>query len=140
MDNDEKTQGMLTAEEILRLDSRGMWEDEAIRFARLVEAAVLAKAAPQSPSYTSEMGEAANAYHAQFRYAHPLPAQWRWSEVFEEMIQAAPHSSISTSQDVRALLDFIFDRFGAPGDAGELSINVMEAIRRLEHSFGSAMP
>lgn len=37
------------------------------------------------PPYASEMGEAANRYHASFRYAHPLPAQWRWSEVWEVM-------------------------------------------------------
>lgn len=36
-------------------------------------------------TYTSEMGAAANLYHSTFNRAHPLPAQWRWSEVWEVM-------------------------------------------------------
>jgi len=43
-----------------------------------------------APEYTQEMGDAANRYHDSFKYAHPLPAQWRWSELFNAMLDAAP--------------------------------------------------
>ncbi|MEY2152254.1 hypothetical protein AB7849_15220 [Rhodanobacter sp. 115] len=39
----------------------------------------------RADEYTSEMGAAANLYHASFSRAHPLPAQWRWSEVWKVM-------------------------------------------------------
>jgi hypothetical protein len=36
-------------------------------------------------NYTSEMGEAAEQYHKSFKNAHPLPAQWRWHELWSHM-------------------------------------------------------
>lgn len=39
----------------------------------------------QEQAYTSKMGAAANLYHASFSHAHPLPAQWQWSEVWKVM-------------------------------------------------------
>ncbi len=39
-------------------------------------------------NYTSAMGEAAEDYHKSFKFAHPLPAQWRWHEVWSRMQQA----------------------------------------------------
>jgi hypothetical protein len=59
-------------------------------------------------AYTHAMGEAASKYYARFVYAHPLPAQFRWSEVYDAMIHAsgdapatAAHAEASlTSDDV----------------------------------------
>lgn len=45
-------------------------------------------AASAATRYTSEMGEAAEDYHKSFKFAHPLPAQWRWHEVWARMQQA----------------------------------------------------
>lgn len=39
-------------------------------------------------AYTAAVGEAGERYHAQFAYAHPLPATWRWSELWDVMIAA----------------------------------------------------
>ncbi|RUF51811.1 hypothetical protein IPC1130_31450 [Pseudomonas aeruginosa] len=45
--------------------------------------------------YTLEMGEAGAQYHAKFKHAHPLPAQWRWHEVWEAMTAASPIQSMA---------------------------------------------
>ena len=42
-----------------------------------------------STQYTTAMGEAATAYFETFKHAHPLPAQFRWSEVYDAMARAA---------------------------------------------------
>lgn len=47
------------------------------------------KDARGSSGYTSAMGEAAEKYHGSFKYAHPLPAQWRWEDVWAAMSRAA---------------------------------------------------
>jgi hypothetical protein len=39
--------------------------------------------------YTHAMGDAASKYYAGFANARPLPAQFRWSEVYEAMIRAS---------------------------------------------------
>jgi len=51
------------------------------------------------PQYTWEMGEAANRYHAQFKMAHPLPAQWRWHELWGTMLAAAPAPAAQTQAE-----------------------------------------
>jgi len=38
--------------------------------------------------YATAMGEAATAYFKTFKCAHPLPAQFRWSEVYDAMMHA----------------------------------------------------
>lgn len=43
-----------------------------------------------------------------------------------------PHLSTLSAPDVALVLSFIFHRFGAPVDAGELPTRVVSAIRRLE--------
>ncbi len=39
--------------------------------------------------YTKAIGDAGEAYMAQFKYAHPLPAQFRWSDLWDAMQRAA---------------------------------------------------
>jgi hypothetical protein len=39
--------------------------------------------------YTDAIGQAGNDYHRQFQHAHPLPALWRWQELWERMCAAA---------------------------------------------------
>lgn len=42
------------------------------------------------PKYTEAVGQAGEDYRARFPYAHPLPAQWRWAELFDLMLAATP--------------------------------------------------
>lgn len=63
-------------------DPEELSKDE-VRAAR----AVLAYQASES-GYVFEMGEAAEDYHKSFKFAHPLPAQWRWHEVWLRMQRA----------------------------------------------------
>ena len=51
--------------------------------------------------YTAKMGEAANAYHAQLKNAHPLPAQWRWECLWTAMLAAAPEEHVEPTVTVR---------------------------------------
>ncbi len=46
--------------------------------------------------------------------------------------QASAEGAAAPSADAALLVGFIFDRFGKPGDAGELPDNVAAAVRRLE--------
>ncbi|CUJ30096.1 hypothetical protein [Achromobacter ruhlandii] len=46
--------------------------------------------------------------------------------------QASAKDGMTSSPDLATLVSFIFDRFGRPGDAGELPTNVAAAVRRLE--------
>jgi hypothetical protein len=48
--------------------------------------------------------------------------------------QRAPGVSVD---DVRELVDWIFTRFGAPVDAGELPQHIVQAVRRLEAAIAS---
>ena len=41
-------------------------------------------------NYSLAVGQAAEDYLSRFPYAHPLPAQWRWGELFDVMVAAAP--------------------------------------------------
>ena len=43
----------------------------------------------KSFEYTSEIGKAGQAYLDQFEHAHPLPGQFRWSELWQAMLDAA---------------------------------------------------
>lgn len=100
-------------------------------------------AAPQASEavYTSEMGEAAQSYLDSFPYAHKLPAQFRWADLWNVMHNATSRVSESFSkEDVSTVLNFIFDRFGAPCKAGDLPGYVVAALRRLEHAALSAQP
>ncbi|MBR8652135.1 hypothetical protein KDH83_02295, partial [Achromobacter sp. Marseille-Q0513] len=49
--------------------------------------------APVAGEYTSAMGEAAEAYLNSFPYAHKLPAQFRWADLWAAMSGAAPQAS-----------------------------------------------
>jgi hypothetical protein len=53
-----------------------------------------------SAQYTNAMGEAATAYFETFKHAHPLPAQFRWSGVYDAMMRAADAPSITGGSDV----------------------------------------
>lgn len=44
--------------------------------------------------YTSAMGEAGQAYLDRFKYAHPLPGQFRWNELWDAMFTAAQPDSL----------------------------------------------
>lgn len=46
--------------------------------------------------YVSAMGEAAEQYLSQFKYAHPMPAQWRWEECWKAMQAAAPEPTLTS--------------------------------------------
>lgn len=65
-------------------DPEELSKDE-VRAAR----AVLAFQAANATNYTSAMGEAAERYHKSFKFAHPLPAQWRWHELWDTMLAAS---------------------------------------------------
>lgn len=39
--------------------------------------------------YTNGIGDAGEAYMQRFPYAHPLPAPFRWQELWEELVRAA---------------------------------------------------
>lgn len=84
--------------------------------------------------YTSAMGEAAQAYMDSFPFAHKLPAQFRWADLWTAMYGASHASDTARDADVSILLAFIFERFGQPGDAGELPDSVAAAVRRLERA------
>lgn len=56
------------------------------------------RAALQSQEYTSAIGKAGQAYMDSFKYAHPLPVQFRWSELWEVMYAAA-NEGFPQSQD-----------------------------------------
>lgn len=45
---------------------------------------------PEPCAYTDAIGQAGEHYHQQFQHAHPLPARWRWSELWDRMNAAAP--------------------------------------------------
>jgi hypothetical protein len=52
--------------------------------------------------YTAAMGDAAEAYFSQFKNAHPLPAQFRWSEVYDAMRSlAAPPAQTALTDAAR---------------------------------------
>jgi hypothetical protein len=40
-------------------------------------------------AYTDAIGQAGEDYLKQFPHAHPLPAQWRWSDLWDRMNAAA---------------------------------------------------
>lgn len=85
--------------------------------------------------YTSAMGVAGQRYMDRFPYAHALPAGFRWEDLWNTMQNAAsPASHTARDADVSTLLSFIFERFGQPGDAGELPDSVVAAVRRLERA------
>lgn len=81
---DQKARQMLA--HVFCCDPAELSKDE-VRAAR----AVLAYQAGTA-DYVTEMGEAAEDYHKSFKYAHPLPAQWRWHAVWERM-KAAQESA-----------------------------------------------
>ena len=84
--------------------------------------------------YTSAMGEAAQAYMDSFPFAHKLPAQFRWADLWTAMYGASHARDTARDEDVSTLLAFIFERFGQPGDAGELPDSVVATVRRLEQA------
>ena len=62
------------------------------------EAYQAGRAALQSQEYTSAIGVAGEAYMDSFKYAHPLPVQFRWRELWEVMYAAA-NKGFPQSQD-----------------------------------------
>lgn len=52
---------------------------------RSLEKALAAPQVPAVPAYTDAIGLAGQEYHARFQHAHPLPAMWRWQELWEAM-------------------------------------------------------
>lgn len=57
------------------------------------------------PEYSSAMGEAAETYLSSFKHAHPLPAQFRWNDLWTAMVSAAPVAAQAqpTWDDLQAL-------------------------------------
>lgn len=53
----------------------------------------------QDFGYVAEMGDAAEKYHASFPLAHPLPARWRWQELWDRM---ASHVGAAAAQEAAA--------------------------------------
>lgn len=48
------------------------------------------RAEPVAPlPYTDAIGRAGQEYHRQFEHAHPLPALWRWQELWDRMVAAS---------------------------------------------------
>lgn len=119
---------------------RGVWP--ALCFEEVFIAGWNARAAPAPAAgnalerqYTSAMGVAGQRYMDRFPYAHALPAEFRWEDLWNTMQSAAsPASDTARDADVSALLAFIFERFGQPGDAGDLPDSVVAAVRRLERA------
>jgi hypothetical protein len=54
-------------------------------------------------AYTDAIGQAGEDYHRQFAHAHPLPALWRWSELWDRMCAAAPQGEQQALSDERIL-------------------------------------
>lgn len=46
-------------------------------------------AQPRVPEYTASIGHAGQAYLDSFKYAHPLPTQFRWADLWMDMCKAA---------------------------------------------------
>ena len=67
-----------------------------------------------------------------------------WAAGWDQALKQPQASEAVRNADVSALLSFIFDRFGQPGDAGELPDTVAAAVRRLERAVqplaGTAAP
>lgn len=73
-------------------------------------------------AYTDAIGEAGEEYHRQFTHAHPLPAQWRWSELWCRMLAASP--AAATQGDARMLwLAEVRDDFRRMADEANRMLN-----------------
>lgn len=62
------------------------------------EAYQAGRAALQSQEYTAAIGGAGQAYIDSFKYAHPLPVQFRWSELWEAMYTAANEGFLQSQE------------------------------------------
>jgi len=57
-------------------------------------------------AYQASMGEAAQKYFETFKHAHPLPAQFRWSDVYDAMTRATVAPDAAAPSDEPLPCDF----------------------------------
>jgi hypothetical protein len=74
-----------------------------------------AQASGMPIEYTEAIGRAGGLYHAKFRQAHPLPATWRWQELWEAMLAAGPTPPKSASVPVERL-EALFEKWSWHAD------------------------
>jgi hypothetical protein len=67
--------------------------------ARRAESSVAAWDERALPMYVDAIGKAGEQYHAEFNHAHPLPATWRWSELWNRMARATLASPAVSQMD-----------------------------------------
>ena len=60
--------------------------------------------------YTAKIGDAGERYHSQFKFAHPLPVQWRWSELWQVMNEAAAEGEdIGCLREAKTAMEAVSD-------------------------------
>jgi hypothetical protein len=79
--------------------------------------------------YTLAVAAAAEAYYAQFASAHPLPAQWRWPELWHAMDHAAV-----TDRDLYTCIGKggTYENLGHARGAGEKRGNIVTVYRDVQ--------